>query len=151
MSSNNEKTSLYRCDLCDKNYTNQSGLWKHNQYHHNKSVVGSADEVKIKKGLICKKCKQVFNSNSTRWRHEKNCLGKDTNEEVTKLKNEIKEIKSQLTKLSDKPSIINNNYTQNNNNVVISSPPGLETIEHLSLEQKRFIMNKGLMSLMYLN
>jgi hypothetical protein len=143
-------------------------MWKHkqkyhkniqvqNQPHHNSNnsivqpvlnTIEQKDNL-IKNCLICKKCNCIFNSNSTRWRHEKICLGKDTNEEVTKLKNEIKEIKSQLTKLSDKPNIINN-YTQNNNNVVISSPPGLETIEHLSLDQKRFIMNKGLSSLMYL-
>ena len=166
--SNKLNKNTFNCDICNKYYTNHSGMWKHkqkyhkniqvqNQPHHNSNnsivqpvlnTIEQKDNL-IKNCLICKKCNCIFNSNSTRWRHEKICLGKDTNEEVTKLKNEIKEIKSQLTKLSDKPNIINN-YTQNNNNVVISSPPGLETIEHLSLDQKRFIMNKGLSSLMYL-
>ena len=166
--SNKLNKNTFNCDIFNKYYKNHSGMWKHkqkyhkniqvqNQPHHNSNnsivqpvlnTIEQKDNL-IKNCLICKKCNCIFNSNSTRWRHEKICLGKDTNEEVTKLKNEIKEIKSQLTKLSDKPNIINN-YTQNNNNVVISSPPGLETIEHLSLDQKRFIMNKGLSSLMYL-
>ena len=169
MSNNNLTKNTFSCDVCNKYYTNHSGMWKHKQKHHKtipvqnqplcvpnivQPVLNTIEQKQkdnlIKNCLICKKCNYVFNSNSTRWRHEKNCLGKDTNEDVTKLKNEIKEIKSQLTKLADKPNIINNNYTQNNNNVVITNPPGLETIEHLSLDQKRFIMNKGLSSLMYL-
>lgn len=150
MSIKSENLNLFSCNICNKNYKTQTNLLKHKQSHINKPNSENSCEVKIKKGLICKKCNQVFNSQPTKWRHEKNCLGKDTNEDVTKLKNEIKEIKSQLTKLADKPNIINNNYTQNNNNVVITNPPGLETIEHLSLDQKRFIMNKGLSSLMYL-
>ena len=128
MSNNNLTKNTFSCDVCNKYYTNHSGMWKHKQKHH-KTVpvqnqplhvpnIGIEQKQKdnlIKNCLICKKCNWVFNSNSTRWRHEKNCLGKDTNEDVTKLKNEIKEIKSQLTKLAYKPNIINNNYGKQSN------------------------------------
>jgi len=52
--------------------------------------------------------------------------------------------------LESKPTIQNNivnNYTQN---IVITSSPGVEPIDYLTVDQKRFIMNKGLSSLMYL-
>ncbi len=176
MNQDNLTNTEYKCLICNKHYKNHSGLWKHNQKHHKiinnqipihneQQLVNTSSVIKIspvmlcqptkqtaeqvKNCLICKKCKIVFNSNSTRWRHEKLCQADTTNDKIVKLESEIDKLKTQLTKISDNPKVINN-YTQNNNNVVIAKPPGLETIDHLTIEQKRFIMNKGLSSLMYL-
>jgi hypothetical protein len=176
MNQNNLTNIEHKCLICNKHYKNHSGLWKHNQKHHKnitnqipiqneQQPVNTPSVIKIspvilcqptkqtteqvKNCLICKKCKSFFNSNSTRWRHEKLCQADTTNDKIVKLESEIDKLKTQLTKISDNPKVINN-YTQNNNNVVIAKPPGLETIDHLTIEQKRFIMNKGLSSLMYL-
>jgi hypothetical protein len=53
----------------------------------------------------------------------------------------------------NKPSVINNyttNNTLNDKKIIINHTPGSESIAHLSVEQQRGIMTKGLSSLMYL-
>ena len=30
----NNKTKVYRCDECDKNYKDKTGLWYHNNKYH---------------------------------------------------------------------------------------------------------------------
>ena len=103
--------------------------------------------------LKCKN-KKNFARGKIRWVHEKTCKAKK--EQITatesatlaELKNEIKILKSQPTIQNN---IINNkiinNYTQN---IVISHSPGFEPIDHLTTEQKKFIMDKELSSLIYL-
>ena len=46
--------------------------------------------------IFCKKCKAEFNSNSTRWRHEKNCQVIDTVFSIKKQVIEINNIKNEL-------------------------------------------------------
>ncbi len=133
----------FKCETCNKQYKTQSGLWKHNDTYHKKQ------EIKPTIKFKCRKCHKEFNSQPTRWRHEEKCLADTTDNKIVKLEQEIDKLKTQITNISDKPKVINN-YTQNNNNIVIANPPGSETIDHLTIEQKRFIMNKGLSSLMYL-
>ncbi len=145
MEKTDNKNIEYKCETCNKQYKTQSGLWKHNDTYHKKT------ETKVANGFECRKCHKQFNSQPTRWRHEDKCLADTTDDKIVKLESEIDKLKTQLTKISDNPKVINNyNNTQNNNNIVIAKPPGLETIDHLTIEQKRFIMNKGLSSLMYL-
>jgi hypothetical protein len=65
--------------------------------------------------------------------------------------NEIIEMKTKILQLETKPNIVNyNNTTNNTQNIIIATPPGLESIDNLNSQQKKFIMNKGLSSLMYL-
>ncbi len=144
---NTEKQLYYICKTCNKKYKNSSGLWKHNNMHHNEK-----NKKAVNDGLTCKNCNLKFNSTTTRWRHEKICTNEqkqiDAND-LAIIKNEVKDLHTKIDKISTKPNIVNNNnYTQNN--IVISCAPGFEQIAHLTNEQKKFIMNKGLSSLMYL-
>lgn len=146
-SENAEKQLYYVCKTCNKKYKNSSGLWKHNNMHHNEK-----NKKVVNDGLTCKNCNLKFNSTTTRWRHEKICTNEqkqiDAND-LAIIKNEVKDLHTKIDKISTKPNIVNNNnYTQNN--IVISCAPGFEPIAHLTNEQKKFIMNKGLSSLMYL-
>ncbi len=146
-SENAEKQLYYVCKTCNKKYKNSSGLWKHNNMHHNEK-----NKKTVNDGLTCKNCNLKFNSTTTRWRHEKICTNEqkqiDAND-LAIIKNEVKDLHTKIDKISTKPNIVNNNnYTQNN--IVISCAPGFEPIAHLTNEQKKFIMNKGLSSLMYL-
>ncbi len=58
----------YYCTQCNKGYNSNSGLWKHNLYHHNGIITRISVDDKT-----CKYCKIAFNSVTTRWRHEKLC------------------------------------------------------------------------------
>jgi hypothetical protein len=72
---------------------------------------------------------------------------------MTVLKEEFKQLKEEVNELKNKPSVINNyttNNTLNDKKIIINNSPGSESIAHLSVEQQRGIMNKGLSSLMYL-
>lgn len=140
--------STFACLKCNKHYKDASGLWRHNKSHHtnNNQVEDPESEEEIKKHLCCKCNKQLANRIS-RWRHEKIC--KETSE-IDQLKDKVNNLQSQINNMSSKPNtqiINNNNYTQN---IVISHAPGFEPIDHLTNEQKKFVMNKGLLSLMYL-
>ena len=144
-SENTDKQLYYVCKTCNKKYKNSSGLWKHNNMHHNEK-----NKKIVNDGLSCKQCNLKFNSTTTRWRHEKICTNNKEqidNNDLTIIKNEVKDLHTKIDKISTKPNIITN-YTQNN--IVISCAPGFEPIAHLTNEQKKFIMNKGLSSLMYL-
>ena len=131
------------CKNCDKIYKSRVGLWK-----HYKTCVPKEEEKKY----ICSFCNKLFSCRQSRWVHQKTCQIKNTKliaESVTELKNQIKILES---KPNIQNNIINDNKIINNitQNIVITNAPGYETIDHLTIEQKQFIMNKGLSSLMYL-
>ncbi len=134
------------CQNCHKIYKSRVGLWKHNKICVPKVV---------EKKYICTFCHKNFSCRQSKWTHEKTCKAKK--EQITASESAtIKELKNELKILKLQPTIQNNiindnriinNYTQN---IVISNSPGFEPIDHLTIEQKKFIMNKGLSSLIYL-
>ena len=131
------------CKNCDKIYKSRVGLWK-----HYKTCVQKEEEKKY----ICSFCNKLFSCRQSRWVHQKTCQIKNTKliaESVTELKNQIKILES---KPNIQNNIINDNKIINNitQNIVITNAPGYEAIDHLTIDQKQFIMNKGLSSLMYL-
>jgi hypothetical protein len=142
----------FDCQYCNKMYKSRVGLWK-----HNKVCVSKVEEKKY----VCSFCDKSLSSRQSRWVHQKTCQEKKNqmaseSETVVELKNKIKILESKSTiqnniindnKVINNDNKVINNYTQN---IVISSSPGFETIDHLTTEQKKFIMNKGLSSLMYL-
>jgi hypothetical protein len=127
----------YECTVCNKKYKSPQSLWNHkNKYHQN-------EPVPVKK-YYCEKCGKSFSYPQSKWRHEtQKCTPKNNS-----LENEIIVLKNEINELKAKPNIINNNITQNN--IIISALPGSETIDHLTNNEKRFIMNKGLQCLVYL-
>ena len=86
------------CKICNKVYSNQSGMCKHNLNHHLKTCL----KTDKKKGFFCKKCKTEFNSQPTRWRHEQNCQVFDTVFSIKKQVVEINNIKNELEILKNK-------------------------------------------------
>ncbi len=138
----------FYCTECNIKYKTISGLMKHkNKYH----IVVQAEN----KPYNCKHCNKSFSFNQSRWVHQKTCQTKN-NQIIEAESATVTELKNKIKILESKPTIQNNiindnkvinNYTQN---IVISSSPGFEAIDHLTTQQKKFIMNKGLSSLMYL-
>jgi hypothetical protein len=133
----------YHCEKCKKEYKSYMGLWRHNKKYHIETIV---DEQKL---FCCKYCHKNLSCKQSKWRHEQKC--KQINniplkEQVKKLTEEIKEIKS-------KPNSITNNNTTNNNTTniqyIINSPTS-SSINHLSFELQKDILDKGLNSLICL-
>jgi|LauGreDrversion4_2_1035121.scaffolds.fasta_scaffold251435_1 hypothetical protein len=128
------------CQNCNKVYKSRVGLWK-----HNKVCVPKVEEKKY----VCTFCNKCFSCRQSRWAHQKTC--KTKNDQIITINSEtVADLQNRMKLLESKPTIQNNivnNYTQN---IVITSSPGVEPIDYLTVDQKRFIMNKGLSSLMYL-
>ncbi len=97
---NTNNKNKFVCKPCNKEYKTQSGLWKHNDTFHKKP------QTKITNGFECRKCHKQFNSQPTRWRHEEKCFEETADEKIVKLESEINKLKTQLTKISDKPNVI---------------------------------------------
>ena len=134
----------FLCEICNKNYKSRTGLWKHKKNNHiNCLQYESNDKTK------CSYCNKILSCRQSRWKHETKC--KKNSKKNMNIINEINEMKSKISQLETKPSIVNyNNTTNNTQNIIIASPPGLESIDNINSQQKKFIINKGLSSLMYL-
>ena len=141
----NNKTKVYRCDECDKNYKDKTGLWYHNNKYHkqqchqnvtkcNKISIDSHqnvykkdfnDEINI---FECKYCKKNLSNRQSRWRHEQKCNNSNNNNEIVEqLKNQIMEMQLQLSDVLKYAKIhpktlqkINKNLINGNNNTLNS-------------------------------
>jgi len=149
---------LYKCLICDKKYKSKSGYWKHNDRKHKEEI--KQEEIKEKEGdYKCKYCNKKYNLRQNKWKHEKSCKNKDDYrnlvEQVKNLTTKIDEIKENKGIKSQVATNIVNNYTTNTLNdnkkqIIINTAPGLESIAHLTINEQKEIMDKGLDSLMYL-
>jgi hypothetical protein len=132
------KDSLYKCNICIKEYSSYKSLWNHNKKFHlinnvihendtkNDTKIDTKNDTKNNTKIIkCSFCNKIFNFRQNKYQHEKRCKNKETiiNDETNKKKIEIleKELKSIKTKLNKnkinkKELIINNNNNNNNNN-----------------------------------
>jgi hypothetical protein len=130
------------CKICNKTYSSNSGLWKHNKNKHpNNNIVINQDTAKLQqnaaelmqnfqnlqqnavkmyqKDFICKFCNYKFTRNSSLKTHNDRCKLK--NNETNKIKIELEELKKEYSHLKnkvetlEKTEINNNNNTTNNN------------------------------------
>lgn len=134
-------SKLIKCDLCGFEYKTKNGLLKHLKNIHKTPEQLIDDCLQYN----CQYCDRLFKHRQTRWTHEQKCKLTNKNpltEQIKTLSNEIKELKA-------KPNIINNTTNTTNIQYIIKQP-GAESIEHLSTEKQREIMQKGLNSLTYL-
>lgn len=129
----------YSCDKCNLEYKTLCGLKKHIKNKHEKKNVSN-------KEFKCAFCDSSFGYRQSKWLHEQKC--KLINE--IPLAEQVKNLTAEVKELKAKPHTnITNNNTTNNIQYVIK-PLGSESIEHLSTEKQREIMQKGLNSLTYL-
>ncbi len=133
----------FKCSQCENVYKTKNGLQKHIRTIH--PIVNN---VKQEKQHTCKFCYRNFRTRQTKWSHEQKC--KTINQ--IPLAEEVKNLKAEIKELKAKPSSIINNTTNNttNNIQIVMKQPGTESIEHLTTEKQRDIMQKGLNSLTYL-
>lgn len=143
-------TDNFQCAECNLIYKTVGGLRKHQNKYHLNPIKQSTKQAKVYR---CTYCNKNFNIRQSRWAHEQKCKLSNEftiDEKFQKLTNEINELKKQ--KATAKPQNITNNITNNNTNNIqyVINPIGKESIEHLTIEKQREIMQKGLNSLTYL-
>jgi hypothetical protein len=132
----------YKCNVCNKYYKSYKCLWNHNSLFHDNAI---KDETKNK--LKCDYCDRVFAHASSKSRHQKQCKIEYEQNEINKLKQDIKELKTQPllnnsnnTNINGNSNIIgNNNIT--NNTVIQLVTFGKEDIKDIfTLQEQREIL-----------
>ncbi len=148
MSTVENNNKIFRCDKCNKNYKDKSGLWYHNnKYHGNKCIHNGIQNSNIGNKnvdnknqqnnklaeIFCKICNKKLSNRQSRWRHEKVCEQNNTNKfikesDYNELKKENAEIKSILMELLKSSKVhpktlqkINKNLVTGNNNSTINT------------------------------
>jgi hypothetical protein len=94
----------FRCNICNKNYASNSSLCNHNKKFHKNNVVQKGSSVVLHEvvcgtSLInnksqCKYCNKLFNDRSNKYKHEKICKNKTTdNSKISELEDTINKLK----------------------------------------------------------
>ena len=97
-------TSLFSCNICNKNYSSKSSLCNHNKKFHSNIVIQSNPNVSQcipivipnnqVKASICKFCGNTYSNRQNKWKHEQKCkLIDNKNKDI-----ELEKIKLQLAK-----------------------------------------------------
>lgn len=132
----------FECTICNLNYKTKEGYNKHNKKYHSISCLSG-----IKK-YTCRLCTREFNSRQTKWKHEQSCKLKKKS-----LEQKIDELSEKLQILEQKPnsiSNITNNITNNNitNNIqYVINAPSESTLEHLTFDDQKYILDQNLNSI----
>jgi uncharacterized Zn-finger protein len=111
---------IYRCNICDKNYKDKSGLWYHNNKYHppqKTSIILNPSSKSLKNSQIstnetnnsniklkCKYCNKLCSRSDNLNRHELKCKVKLSNEAKLKeenelLKNELNNFKNDMMEM----------------------------------------------------
>lgn len=143
--------NVYKCDICGFEYKTPNGLKKHKQNIHENIKNTQKD-----KSYKCSHCNSVFKYRQSRWTHEQKC--QQIND--VSVKEQIKELADKIKVLESKPSNTNNSNTTNNmtnsNNTINNSiqyvinAPTASSLDHLTFEVQKEVLDKGLNSLVCL-
>jgi hypothetical protein len=95
---------------------------------------------------ICKYCNKKLANRHGRWRHEQKCKLTHNNT----LENQVKTLVEKVKIFEAKPTGSNNNTNNNNNIQYIINSPTASSIDHLTFEHQKKILDKGNNWLTYL-
>jgi hypothetical protein len=108
MSSLENYSNKYVCNICNKYYSSRQNLWKHNNKFHidQKSSESNieVDTVTLQKSKIyrCIKCNKNFIYKQSKWRHEQTCNeDKNTNNKIEKIENDFENLKNENDELKN--------------------------------------------------
>jgi hypothetical protein len=134
----------YNCAICNLIYKTRNGLFKHKKKYH------QSNDDQTPKNYICKYCSKGYNTRQSKWMHEQKC--KITTEEKNSLEEQVKLLNVKVQILEQKPNSVTNNTTNNNitNIQYVINAPTASSINHLTFDHQKNILNKGLNSLTYL-
>jgi len=135
-------TYKFECKICNLNYKTKEGHDKHNKKYH------PVPSENTPKKYTCCLCDRDFNSRQTKWKHEQTCKLKKKS-----LEQKIDELSEKLQILEQKPnsvSNVTNNITNNNitNNIqYVINAPTESTLEHLTFDDQKYILDQNLNSI----
>jgi len=136
----------FNCNICNINYKTRNGLFKHNKKYHSEQLIQND----IIKKYLCDFCTKELNSRQSKWIHEKKCKILNS----TSLEEKVRQLSEDIRELKSKPNnITNNNNTTNNitNNIqYIINAPEASSMNHLTFELQKEVLDKGLNSLVCL-
>ena len=158
----------YKCKDCIKSYSTYKSLWRHIKTKHKSSDVSNVSpdvsNVSHTHNFNCAICNKIFNSRTTKWRHQRKCTDtkKDIDDkskddiilEMKKDMDKMKEMLQQalkihpktLTKINKQLNNTNNGVINNNNfNIVQLGNENLSDV--LTNKQKMYILNRQVMGL----
>lgn len=113
MSTVENNNNIFRCNICNKNYKDKSGLWYHNKKYHNDLTPPNNAKIPPNNDLTppdnkiqCKYCNNCFTRKDSLTKHYNRCkykkeinnianINKDTI--INNLNNKITELQEQLT------------------------------------------------------
>jgi hypothetical protein len=143
-------SKIYKCEECNKTYTTYMGLWHHNKKIH---ITPMLEE---QKKNSCRYCGKILSCKQSKWRHEKKCKEKQN----IPINEKFKQLEDKIKVLESKPSNANNSNTTNNmtnsnntiNNTIqyVINAPTASSLEHLTFEVQKEILDEGLNSLIKL-
>ena len=141
-SGHDKKAQLFNCEICHYNTSCKSKYDRHvltgkHVFLTNETKKGTDDSSTKPHGYPCQKCKKVFNSRTTLWRHNNACLldtanaANDSKEEMKQMTSMIMKLMTQNSELMSKNSELmntiremvpvigshNNNTTNNTTNI----------------------------------
>ena len=118
VNNDNNIACIFICNICNKQYKDRSGLWRHNTKRHTvKKIVSIQQPIQsnpppvqqviqsnliISKQISCKYCQKNFKYKQGKCKHEKKCKEKQQNEysiymiHIEKLTQEIEKLKNKL-------------------------------------------------------
>jgi hypothetical protein len=166
-----EKTTDYKCKICNKYYKTYVTLWKHNKKFHCNNVTENVTDVTdsvtemtriSKKKYNCKFCNKLFKCRQNKYEHQQICKNKiDESNKIKLMEDQINELKNQfamilkekgkihpktLQKINKQLNIINNNNDYSVHNTYITFPY-LDYSKIFTSSQIKGILNKQYMSL----
>ena len=150
MNNNSELLKIFRCNVCNKNYSSQSSLCNHNKkFHTNNSNANNKDskansnvdnkdskvhnndnnDIKVDnkdinknivKSYICKFCENKYKHKQTRWTHEQKCKNKYL-DNPTNLEKQFDEFKNTILEILQKEAKIHPKTLQKINKQLINN------------------------------
>ena len=156
-------TYVFKCNECNKNYKDKSGLWYHNKKHHQPNInilstlssqnINTLSTQSHENNYNCKYCSKIFKHLQGRWRHEQKCKSKDlqNSQLITKLKDEIKnELKNEIKQ----HTLTKNTNNTNNGNIInqkiVINKTGTENIDSLTYNEVSVIFDNEITSVIKL-
>jgi hypothetical protein len=146
MNENNESIKIFRCNICNKNYSSQSSLCNHNKKFHSKLILNSSiipqessklPQELIENNLICIYCNKHYSRLDNIKRHYNTCK-KNINNDKYKNKSEIidntidkklEEFKNTILDIIQKNYKIHSKTLKNNNSDIFIDDTSLQNIE----------------------
>jgi hypothetical protein len=151
MSENNDSIKLFRCNICNKNYSSQSSICNHNKKFHTNNIQHNNNITQHNNNItqhnnninesdyMCKYCSKIYKHQQSKSRHEKDCKIKLKNNDIKnnfkkleqeniKIKNILKELLEKNCKIHPKTlqkinkQLINNTNNTTNNGTINNGP-----------------------------